>query len=655
MKTSKGKKALSVFLAVVMIMTSCITVSPAFAVDDSCSASTNGEHNFTTEKMVEVSCTSDGYTLMSCACGAQYKTDIVPATGHKNFQPIEKEPTCTEIGGSGYICTDCEYIDYKKETIKEALGHDMSAWYFMPQENGKYYYHMRNCGRDGCDYTEYEYLDEASTDKAIYYKVDYVNEWKATDFYTTEDGTSLAYPDEDKATKYTSSTVTVYVKSGEEAVYGEATPVRAKTKAYGRYEFTGWDKASELKSVTKNITTTAQFKGVSVTYYVNFGSAYTSTKPNEGEIIKQTYQYVAHGETIQFNPAQYCIPQHPNKSNPNYNYCFNGWNLKYCPDYEKPLVDDESKDYTYGDAIKEVEIYQNHEITAKYEATPKHYKVIFHDEYGNVIYNGEENGVIFEYGKTPSFVPEIVLKNSVAEDTDPNDFYDCKSYYYSFGLKNGKEMRWKDKNGEAVDVNSLIVPSGTAEYDPESEKIEYLEDEDKGIIHLYPNIIHNAKTYTMKLVVMDIDGETPAEGATVTISDIVADNEANHLIGSPYTLDEHGSTILSLPYGESKGGQLGIAVYNINVSLNGRKAIGVITDTHMAKAVEGETPIIELKLVEPEGDEATTGCTCICHSFLGNIYITFLNVVYRLFGIKIVCCYDMYARHGDKLVYTRDN
>ena len=44
-------------------------------------------------------------------------------------------------------------------------------------------------------------------------------------------------------------------------------------------------------------------------------------------------------------------------------------------------------------------------------------------------------------------------------------------------------------------------------------------------------------------------------------------------------------------------------------------------------------------------------CTCVCHSFLGGVWVTALNVIYYLFKVKYVCCYDMYATHGSKLSY----
>ena len=51
-------------------------------------------------------------------------------------------------------------------------------------------------------------------------------------------------------------------------------------------------------------------------------------------------------------------------------------------------------------------------------------------------------------------------------------------------------------------------------------------------------------------------------------------------------------------------------------------------------------------------EEYKPRCTCACHSFIGGLWITALNVMHYLFKVKYVCCYDMYATHGDKLAYA---
>ena len=64
-------------------------------------------------------CTEDGYTTHTCACGDTYITDTVPATGH-SYKTEVTEPTCIDIGYTTYTC-DCgdTYVDNEVD----ALGH----------------------------------------------------------------------------------------------------------------------------------------------------------------------------------------------------------------------------------------------------------------------------------------------------------------------------------------------------------------------------------------------------------------------------------------------------------------------------------------------------------------------------------------------------
>lgn len=641
MKTFKtGKKLLSVLLSMLIVMTSCATVSPALAAEEH-------EHIFKYAGTEAVTCTTDGYDLYICTngCTAYYKENIVKAEGH-TFKDEYKAPTCEETGGIFEKCSVCGH-EGEFSTFEDMLGHDFSKWYFEAQSGGAYYYNKRNCGRPGCGCYEYETDGES---KAKYYKVDFKNDWVAKKFYTAEDGTKLAYA-EWSEDNYTTDITTVYVKQGDAAVYsGANAPSKYRTVEFGKYNFMGWTLSGgdgtvfdTYENVQSNLTLKAVFDGEKVTHQVVF-AGYDATKPLEGESFQFLYQHVAHGDEIQYNPSRYCVPQHPDKQSLYYNYSFNGWDLTYDPDAEKVLVNDPTKNYKYGDNITTIKIYSDHTINPEYESIPKKYKVVFHDASGKVIINEKtgENGVVFEYATRPEWVPEVALPNDHAN-------------YYAWGVKDFTEYKWKDAKGNAVDVSCLLVPTGTPEYDREADlNNPYIEDIDKGIIHLYPNIISMAKSYSINLYVMDIDGETPAEGATVQVTDIVGENQAAHLIGTPYTLNEHGFAKLNIPYGEGTG--LDIRVYKVTATLDGRTCEGYITETHIMGAIEGDSnkATLNLKLLEPTGDDKDKGCTCICHSFIGKFYITFLNLIYKLFdGTKIVCCYDMYIRHGDKLAYTK--
>jgi len=71
--------------------------------------------------VTEATCTKQGYTTYTCACGDSYVADFVDALGHNLVQHEAKNATCTEIGWNAYeTCSRCDYSTYRELT---ALGH----------------------------------------------------------------------------------------------------------------------------------------------------------------------------------------------------------------------------------------------------------------------------------------------------------------------------------------------------------------------------------------------------------------------------------------------------------------------------------------------------------------------------------------------------
>ncbi len=81
-------------------------------------------HSYTST-VTDPTCTEQGYTTYTCACGDSYIDDYVDALGHDYVSTVT-EPTCTEAGYTTYVCSRCEdtYIDEHTD----ALGHDFGAW-----------------------------------------------------------------------------------------------------------------------------------------------------------------------------------------------------------------------------------------------------------------------------------------------------------------------------------------------------------------------------------------------------------------------------------------------------------------------------------------------------------------------------------------------
>lgn len=78
-----------------------------------------------TATIVSPTCTEDGYTLYSCACGDSYKEDIVKALGH-SYVTTKRDATCTEDGYTTHTCSVCG--DIRRDAYVKALGHDYGNW-----------------------------------------------------------------------------------------------------------------------------------------------------------------------------------------------------------------------------------------------------------------------------------------------------------------------------------------------------------------------------------------------------------------------------------------------------------------------------------------------------------------------------------------------
>ena len=105
------------------------------------------QHVYTT-KVTKPTCTKDGYTTYTCACGDSYKTDYTPAMCHLVVPDIGKSATCTTPGlTEGSHCDRCGAILTKQYEIP-ATGHN----YFSVKTDttcsaGGYITHIcRDCG-----------------------------------------------------------------------------------------------------------------------------------------------------------------------------------------------------------------------------------------------------------------------------------------------------------------------------------------------------------------------------------------------------------------------------------------------------------------------------------------------------------------------------
>lgn len=70
----------------------------------------NAEHThaYKTSKIIDATCTREGYTLYRCTCGKDYKDDITDALGHE-YNSTVIEATTEKRGYTLYACQRCGY------------------------------------------------------------------------------------------------------------------------------------------------------------------------------------------------------------------------------------------------------------------------------------------------------------------------------------------------------------------------------------------------------------------------------------------------------------------------------------------------------------------------------------------------------------------
>ncbi|MBR0415443.1 MAG: hypothetical protein IJI67_10315 [Clostridia bacterium] len=105
------------------------------------------ERHEITERVVDPTCTAEGYTAYSCAkCGYYYETDFVSRLGHNwDAGVVTEEPSCEKAGTKLYTCSRCEQT--KTESIS-ALEHEPILRCIAPTDkaNGGVYFECENCG-----------------------------------------------------------------------------------------------------------------------------------------------------------------------------------------------------------------------------------------------------------------------------------------------------------------------------------------------------------------------------------------------------------------------------------------------------------------------------------------------------------------------------
>ena len=515
--------------------------------------------------------------------------------------------TCEHDRIYTYRCTICDAV-LATETVPGTMKkHDYERQYILV--DNEYYKAVNDCKTCVLEVVELE---------GKYHKVTFVNNY---DTNTVKDYGYVkladSYKDLELAVKY--------VKEGTSVTNISAQ--RAADIVYGGYELIGWSETS--KSETAEYGTTieiaegdtkadrtvyAVFKPLTVEYIISF---YDDT----GRLISGTLPSirVAHGKAINFDSVEYKKYKELEKADDiTYRYEFSHW------------VVQEHSNITVGSTTP---IYGQMNLKAVFNSNAKEYKFAYYLSYTNK----DVNSPVMING---SAVTDIV---SPAVDKGPKNGLDMnkaatdelKALYGYSDLVNDYKFtgKWIVVNGQAsgreLDLSNLDL----------SKMLDTVATTEP--IILIPKYKAIQKLYPIEIKVGYIDDmeatEHPTE-ATLQITD--ASN--NLVLTQKLTRNPEAANYkytAKVPYTDK--------YYKISV-VSGAYA-GSETSSYIAAREHFSNVEFDM---ERKGKDA---CNCFCHSILKPIWVKVLNVIYSLFGKKIVCCDDLFAENGHLLNYTAND
>ena len=332
-------------------------------------------------------------TIVMLMVVAAFSANAACEPGQHKLATKTVAPTCEDRGYDIVYCVICKE-EFSKDNFVTALGHQFVGEYVL-SEDGTYYKNLQTCTRTGCD-VKGEVEGGAST-PVKYFSVQFVNAKATGSYLKTYNGVGVAHAKLTGAWYNKQLNSATYVKEGGSYTYDGDKPVRNKDVAYGKYNFVGWtdkvvgdivqdtnvtpDEDKQMlnltvKDIRKNTVYYACWQGEVVSYRIQFvnddGSSWISA--NNGEVM------VAHGQKINYKWI------YPSKdSTTSKDFKFAGW---ICGD---PSKTDAAGNYTEFDEyllkdgihIKNVPIFSDDAMKAKYDAISREYVVEFDLKNGN--------------------------------------------------------------------------------------------------------------------------------------------------------------------------------------------------------------------------------------------------------------------------------
>lgn len=587
----------------------------ACGAEDKTAITERPDHNFIAT-VVAPTCTDRGFTTYACkGCGMTYRDNFTEALGHDYDDGVAVAATCTTPGGILYTCqrefetekivdgnkvttmVPCGHEKFVEDENQPAFGHNPGEWkYVAHPSEADAYAKERICTNPGCTFSEYETGagDEHSVDGVnVYYKVNFYNEWVTDTYDELLDHRIYSNGQDPSADVYTKLSKT-YKTVELASIY-----VLKNTEAV----YPGKTNPVREKDVDWG---GYYFEGWTTKGQLPVGKDDVSAPLDISRITANTDLYAL----FKCRDVYYHVRFYNANGKPltKETTILHGHSAEWPEIFGTPeMPDDVTWKYTFkGWAYDYTKIYDDVSIVAVYEATAKEYNLEYYDENGNLLATE-----VVTNGKKLENVP--VISPTQKED---------KKYVYVF------TGTWVRENGAAINTDSFAVPVGANEGDTFKVTAKYSKRQ---------------KVYPVKLHIVDpYDNYAPLNNVTVQVMDskgqLIATGETN--ADGDVSFGLYYDTFFTFSAVRGNYYKEGIMSFDEGVEGN------VIKKMLGTNDYQGT-----IQLEVQEDPNAGKKCGCICHTFLSGIWITFLNLLYKLFGIKHVCCYDMYAVHGDKLAY----
>lgn len=611
------------------------------------------------------------------------------------------EPTCTEHGYTNYYCKFCgELASTTKDQAvpdakDEAKGHRYLAIGYEKSADGTYYTRVVKCQADVCvrengstpaisgtvkncptkyylvefanSYASPSLSDVPSPGHADYFlkgyyvesapsswvvdlsdsnSNDYITKtyapfYRVSNNATIDHGANITEP----AFEYfeeADGTVHLYVKEGStayadgKAAFAGTAPVRNNDTSKGGYEFSTWVADGEdisVKKITKNTTFFAEF-----TAPENYTVTYTFK--NGDTPIFESVKGVPYGSTVVYDGET------PTKAKTVENsYEFAGWRVE-----NKNATDSE-----YFTGLRApITLYHSHVVIyAQYKAIPNKYNVEL------VKYNGSPFTYNGQAIKKDVEVFEEIVSADIAKTFDisrPNT--ETYAFEATGSWKIYAVNGYKVTGGDIlVGLDKLSLPQAVTVENENGETVT-IGYEDYNVISVSPAYRSQRITYPVTVSIMHnyfleedlYDNRTPRGDILDDFYVSVYDVYGNVLTTGQ--TNSEGKVTLYIPFSTT---------WRFEAVTKNNKYFGYTVINPLSYDGDTGKPVYEIIHIEgvgiaPSLSEGWAGgvhqsCRCVCHSFLSGLLIRIYNFIYRAFGIEYKCCDDLFAVHGDILVY----